>query len=90
MPTPKLIYQKRAPDGRYDHHNDWDRLCVCGHRFGIHSAGSPAECLAGTNPPGDPHTGFYCDCRKFKPTGKRRDEDAEVAAYASFREFAKT
>lgn len=37
--------RKREADGRFDHAGNWERLCVCGHTLGDHSAGSPADCL---------------------------------------------
>ena len=36
---------KRDDAGRYDFEGGWDRLCICGHTLGVHSAGSPADCL---------------------------------------------
>jgi hypothetical protein len=39
------IEQKRETDGRYAYDGNYDRLCVCGHTLGVHSAGSPADCL---------------------------------------------
>jgi hypothetical protein len=40
-----MKHEKRGSDGRYEHTGKWDRLCVCGHTLGVHSAGSPADCL---------------------------------------------
>lgn len=69
---------KRDQQGRYDYKNDWDRLCVCGHTLGVHSAGSPAECLLYSF--GDQwhqetqdhqhQPDKNCGCEKFRPKRK--------------------
>lgn len=81
MADETVIRQKRADDGRYTYDNDWDRLCRCGHRLGIHAAAAPHDCLAGTHCPGDPHKGLHCKCERFRPNGKRRTEAEEIAFY---------
>lgn len=32
--------------GRYGFDGDFERLCVCGHPLGLHTAEAPHECLA--------------------------------------------
>ena len=47
--------QTRERNGRYGYIGKLDRLCVCGHRLGDHTADAPHECL------GD------CLCERFRP-----------------------
>ena len=54
-------------NGQFGFDGQWDRLCVCGHRLGVHGCAG-VECLAGTNVPDDPNPrGVECLCTKFKP-----------------------
>lgn len=61
--------KKRETDGKYAHEGGWERLCVCGHTLGVHSAGSPADCLLYSIPN---HSELLtalnveCGCMKFK------------------------
>lgn len=43
MHKKKII--KREYNGQFAFDGNFDRLCVCGHTLGVHSAGSPAGCL---------------------------------------------
>lgn len=68
--------QKREPNGRYDFDGNLDRLCVCGHRLGDHSAGSPADCVVYSFSEAD-RTKMYngdkpnCGCLKFRLSRKK-------------------
>jgi hypothetical protein len=58
-------------NGQFGFDGQWDRLCTCGHRLGVHGAGG-VDCLAGTNVPDDPNPrGIFCDCEKFRQSRKR-------------------
>jgi hypothetical protein len=60
----KAIEKARERDtGRYMAENNWERLCVCGHTLGDHSAessGGMRPCFAGDV------EGISCDCEKFR------------------------
>lgn len=63
--------QKREYDGKYTFDGDFSRLCVCGHSFGVHSAGSQASCLLYSLSDDDPArqleaTPDDCGCEKFR------------------------
>lgn len=69
--------QKRETDGRYAFDGNLDRMCVCGHQLGNHSAGSPADCLMYSLPaieqaqyPGGDKPN--CGCCKFRLSRKKR------------------
>ena len=64
--APTRVEPKRESDGRYTHSGRLDRMCVCGHSFGDHSCGSPADCLAYSLPEAT-EADKQCRCRKFKP-----------------------
>lgn len=57
--------QDRAQDGRYTFDGNLDRLCVCGHSLGLHSAGAPHDCLTHSFSTNDPRRA-ECDCPKFR------------------------
>ena len=63
--------QKRTPDGKYDHDGDLNRMCVCGHTFGDHSSGSPADCLA-YSLHGASEFDKACRCLKFRPVKTKK------------------
>ena len=70
------MHQKRETDGKYAFDGNLDRLCVCGHDLGAHSAGSPADCLFYSLPaceragkPGEHN--HECGCQKFRESRKR-------------------
>lgn len=48
--------QTRDTQGRYE--SGLERLCICGHRFGLHTAASPHTCHEDCDD---------CSCRGFKP-----------------------
>jgi hypothetical protein len=48
--------------GRYTYDEKYERLCVCGHPLGKHSAESPHDCFVGQF--GEPES---CECPKFRP-----------------------
>ena len=56
QPTPE---RARYRDGRYGYAGDQERLCVCGHKLGVHTGEAPHDCLGP-----DLHGG--CDCPRFK------------------------
>lgn len=60
---------KQARDqytGQYTYDGNWERLCVCGHTLGQHTAESPKAC-------GNYGTGLIdCDCRKFRLSRKKQ------------------
>lgn len=52
--------------GRFAHEENWDRLCVCGHTLGNHTAASTGKyrpCIEPT---------CECECEKFKPAKKNK------------------
>lgn len=58
-------------NGQFGFDGDFDRLCKCGHRLGVHGPAG-VECLAGTGVMDDPGPrGVECPCTKFKLSGKR-------------------
>ena len=63
---------REQESGRFAYDGDFDRLCRCGHRLGVHTAGG-LDCLAGSGVTDDPSSaGELCDCRKFRPQIKRK------------------
>jgi len=52
--------QPRDTAGRYES-DDWEALCVCGHRLGDHTAAAPHECLG-------PNFDGSCSCTHFRKT----------------------
>ena len=56
---PRKNEYREPGTGKYAYFGRFNRLCVCGHRLGVHIAGG-FEC-------GEKD----CDCQKFKPTRKR-------------------
>lgn len=52
-------------NGRYTFDGDMTRMCVCGHRLGVHAGGAPHECFISTFSKSDPDHG-QCDCPKFR------------------------
>lgn len=56
--------------GEYAFDGRFDRMCVCGHALGVHTAGG-FDCLAGTNCMDDPHPGKHCDCQKFHQSRRK-------------------
>lgn len=51
-------------NGRYTHAERWERLCVCGHTLGDHTAAAhkgERPCIVGD------FGHEQCDCRKFRP-----------------------
>ena len=58
----------RAHDGCYTFEGNWDRLCVCGHALGHHTASAPHECLG----PDGCGPGDRCECLAFVPAKERR------------------
>jgi hypothetical protein len=68
----KVRYQNREPGNmRFAFDNNFERMCICGHKLGVHGPGG-IECLAGTNVPDDPNPpGVECECVRFKPSRKR-------------------
>lgn len=66
--TAKKRQQDRADDGRYTFDGNLDRLCVCGHRLGMHAGAHPHDCLAYSFPVGNPERpeNAECGCLKFR------------------------
>ncbi len=52
--------------GRYGFEGDFDRLCVCGHRLGVHLAKAPHECVREEAGKSD-----GCGCVRFRVQRKR-------------------
>jgi hypothetical protein len=72
----KLLKQKREHDGCYAFDGNLDRLCVCGHTLGVHSAGSPADCLLYSFPDGavelkGQQLPIDCGCKRFRLSRKQ-------------------
>lgn len=73
--------QREVGTGRYTFEGEWDRLCVCGHTLGVHSAvrlripetgEMLQDCLTGTGADEDRSLdGKFCDCTIFRPSRKR-------------------
>ena len=61
MKTPADLMARDASTGRF--RAGFDRLCICGHRLGLHAAANPRPCFVGTGIPDDPGGG--CDCPRF-------------------------
>lgn len=60
-------------NGQFGFDGNWDRMCVCGHKLGVHGMGG-VDCMAGTNVPDDPNPrGVWCDCEKFRPSRRKAD-----------------
>ncbi len=64
--------RSREDDGRFQ--AGFDRVCVCGHTLGVHTAARPHECIAhdfadsaGLRPCVAGTAGIICRCEKFKP-----------------------
>jgi hypothetical protein len=55
---------QRARDGRFTYDGDYDRLCRCGHRLGVHAGAAPHDCFNEDPSVGD---GCECKCQKFRP-----------------------
>ena len=75
--TNKTIVQNREiGTGKYTFDGDMTRLCVCGHRLGVHSATRiklsgkmTQDCMIeelGSDCP-EEYKGQKCDCELFKP-----------------------
>lgn len=68
---------RNPDDGRFAFDGNMNRICVCGHRLGIHGPRG-IECLAGTNVPDDPNPpGVECPCTKFRPAATPRTVSIE-------------
>lgn len=63
IPVPFRPREKRS--GRFTFDGNFERPCVCGHIFGVHTAAAPHECMNGDTGAGG--SGEPCDCTKFKP-----------------------
>jgi hypothetical protein len=64
--------QDRDSNGRYIYSGDWERLCVCGHTLGVHTAEAPQAC-------GTYGTGLLdCDCRQFKPAPQTKEKGNRI------------
>lgn len=65
----KFERERERGTGRFVHDGQWDRLCVCGHPLGHHTAAAEQgmrpciEC--------DFTAGCDCDCMKFRPQRRR-------------------
>lgn len=74
-----MTTRKRETDGKYAHEGNWRRLCVCGHTLGVHSAGSPSDCLLYSFSPDDPNRFSNdqlnpdddCGCQRFRLSRKQ-------------------
>ena len=53
---------RERASGQYGFTNNYDRLCVCGHRLGHHTAQAPHECIDGDFNPVD----VPCGCMRFR------------------------
>lgn len=67
---------KRESNGQYAFDGRLERICVCGHTLGHHSAGSPADCifysLAKPEKVGQPGEDREdCGCRKFRESKRK-------------------
>lgn len=81
---------KRDREGKYTFEGKWDRLCVCGHRFGAHAAQAPHDCFISD------YDGAECKCPKFKPAPQKnpggrdpraaRDHEEAIEKYEEFQD----
>lgn len=67
MMSKKETNPKREQNGQYAYHNNWERLCVCGHSLGDHCIGSPKDCMVSTMSPDY----LPCDCQQFRLSRKK-------------------
>lgn len=67
---------RREADGRYGFDGNMGRLCVCGHRLGIHAAMNDTSKRPCFNEDSDLEgaTGEACGCQHFKPSRKKTAE----------------
>lgn len=73
--APKKAQEREKGTGRYTYDGDWDRLCVCGHTLGTHTAvrarnpetGKMEQpCIVGD-------LGHeFCDCSCFRPKREKK------------------
>ena len=71
--------RKREHNGQYAYDGRLERVCLCGHTLGHHSAGSPADCLFHSLPerertgqPGAENPN--CGCQKFRARRKAKQQ----------------
>lgn len=59
--------------GQFGFHDRWERICVCGHQLGTHTAEAPHECMNEDRNIPAPYagTGEHCDCKKFRVPRRR-------------------
>lgn len=68
--------QKREYNGQYAYNGNLERMCVCGHAFGHHGGGSPADCLVYSFPENERKEWVNgdkpnCGCEKFRLSRKK-------------------
>lgn len=81
MANDKRKQNREVGTGRYTYEGQWERMCVCGHTLGVHSAvrlrdeetgKMLQDCLTGTGVEEDPALfGKFCDCTLFRPSRKK-------------------
>lgn len=76
-----VFVQKREHDGRYAYDGNLERVCVCGHTLGTHSAGSPPDCLFYSLPERERakllgHEKPNCGCERFRPSKRKESKRA--------------
>jgi hypothetical protein len=64
MGTPADL-MAREPNGQFA--AGFDRLCICGHRLGVHTAAKPHTCIAG-----DFDGATECTCERFRRDRAKR------------------
>ncbi len=57
---------REKQSGRYGFEGGLERVCVCGHTLGAHTAAAPHEC--GTVDPRVHPEAVGCECRRFRPS----------------------
>jgi hypothetical protein len=75
-PGPDCIaFPRRARErktGRYGFEGQRDRLCVCGHTLGQHTAEAPHSCIVGDFE----EKGCETDCERFRPAKAKGESDS--------------
>jgi hypothetical protein len=61
--------ERERGTGRYVHDGHWDRLCVCGHTLGHHTAAAAEGQRPCIECDFDPDS--KCDCIRFRPQRRR-------------------
>ena len=70
MSDHEAYHRERTSDGKYTY-SDLDRMCVCGHTLGFHTAARVKVEGKFQQPCIGPLYKYECDCQCFRPTRKK-------------------